>query len=134
MKARQAKKQSAAPVEVCASFSYKLNHGIRGGAQYESSDHFQSMKTTVPAAEADAMAEKLRAACRRDVLKAANEQVESLRNGVWEKHVEPHTAAKTNAAAFERSRAPRSHAMLQGEKMASVMAGSEVEHNDAYRK
>ena len=114
MKARQAKKQSAAPVEVCASFSYKLNHGIRGGAQFESSDYFQSMKTTVPAEEADAMAEKLRAACRRDVLKAANEQVEALRSGVWERHVEPHPTAKTNAAAFERAQStPRNHALAK---------------------
>lgn len=119
MSKRLQKKLSAAPVEVCASFSYKLNHGIRGGAQYESSDWFQSMKTTVPAAEADAMAEKLRAACRRDVLKAANEQVEALRNGVWERHVEPHPAAKTNAAAFEKAQLakgrpmpePRNHAV-----------------------
>lgn len=104
---RQREKLSAAPVEVCASFSYKLNHGIRGGAQYESSDWFQSMKTTVPAAEADAMAEKLRSACRRDVLKAANEQVESLRNGTWERKVEPNQTARTNAAAFERAQSAR---------------------------
>ncbi len=112
MKVRQAKKQLAAPIEVCASFSYKLNHGIRGGAQYEASDFFQSMKTTVPAAEADAMAEQLRAACRRDVLKAANAQVEALRTGTWETKVDPHPAAKTNAAAFEKfqERAPRNHA------------------------
>lgn len=143
MKARQQKKQAAAPIEIASSFSYKLNHEMHGGAKYESSDYFQSMKTTVPADEVEATTEKLHKACKKIVLKAVNETVEQLRNGVWARIVEPHPASKTNAAAFEKHQArqmPRNHAqpMLQGELtpevVAHAMMGHDGEHNDAYRK
>lgn len=130
MKARQQKKQAAAPIEIVSSFSYKLSHQQHGGSQYESSDYFQSMKTSAPADQVEATTEKLHKACKKIVLKAVNETVEQLRTGVWARMVEPHPASKTNAAAFEKHQArqmPRNHAqpMPQGELAAeAVLADS----------
>lgn len=110
MKARQTKKQNSAPVEVVRSFAFKLNCGIHGGAQYESIDFFCSQKTTVMLDEAEAASERAFKFCVKEVMRAANEHVQMLRDGTWAAKIDAHPVAKTNAAEFERRTAPRNHA------------------------
>jgi hypothetical protein len=99
---RERKKASTQTIEITRSFAYKLNVGLHGGSQYESADFFQSMKTTAPADQAEAVGEKLYTACRRDVLKAINAHIQDIQTGAWAKQVDLHPAAKENRAEHQR--------------------------------
>lgn len=103
-------------VEIARSFSFKLNCGTHGGAQYESADFFASQKATCTLADGDKTSAALYAFCKKEVMQAVRDHVEALRTGTWERQVDPHPAAKTNAAAFEKAQArtapgPRNHAV-----------------------
>lgn len=64
-------------VEVCRSFSYKLNIG-----NYQSQDFFCSQKKAVPASEVEAASEALYQFCRRTVLKEVAEVQRELKLNV----------------------------------------------------
>lgn len=59
-----------AQIEVCRSFSYKLNLANAGGPQYESTDFFASRKMMVPYQHATAISELLYQECVQEVTEA----------------------------------------------------------------
>lgn len=96
-------------VEIRRSFSIRVNAELHGGAKYESAEFFQSMNTWSTQETAAAVSDVLHAACKRAVLKAANEHIQDLRSGAWAHQLDPHPVARENAAAFEKwnnNRAP----------------------------
>jgi hypothetical protein len=59
-----------AQIEVCRSFSYKLNLANVGGPQYESTDFFASRKMMVPYQHAAVISEMLYQECVQEVTEA----------------------------------------------------------------
>lgn len=94
-------------VQITRSFSFKLNCGMRGGFQYESVDFFESQSAACAPEEAERVSEELYRFCKSQVMKAVREHLEAMRSGAWERQIEPHPAAKANAAEFERRQAAR---------------------------
>lgn len=67
-------------VEVCRSFSYKLNLGNCGGPQYESADFFASRKIQCAAEDAEWVSQQIYEECVAEVRTAvANFKVELRR-------------------------------------------------------
>jgi len=60
-------------VEICRSFSYKLNTG-----QYESRDFFCSQKATCGAEDAEATSNLVYEFCKREVLRSVREYLAEL--------------------------------------------------------
>ena len=63
-------------VEVCRSFSFKLNAG-----NYESRDFFCSQKAEVPESEAVKTSESLYKFCKSEVIKSVNEYKNEMSQG-----------------------------------------------------
>jgi len=61
-------------IEVCRSFSYKLNAG-----HYETRDFFCSQKAEVSEEEAEKTSEKLYEFCKSEVIKSVNSYLEEMR-------------------------------------------------------
>lgn len=57
-------------IEICRSFSYKLNCANHGGPAYESMDFFASRKLMVEYGDRDAMSEQLYQECQDEVKQA----------------------------------------------------------------
>lgn len=120
-------------IEIARSFAFKLNCGTHGGAQYESADFFASQKAQCALVEADKISEALYKFCKKEVMEAVREHIEALRGGTWERRVDPHPEAKTNAAAFERAQrsapGPRNHAGIAAASEAKRILGmNDSEH------
>ena len=77
LKPKRSRKQ-AVRVEIARSFSFKLNLG-----NYQSADFFQSAKAECLDFQADELAEKLHAFCKKQVLKAANEVKNEIKEGTF---------------------------------------------------
>ena len=71
--------QPARTIEVCRSFSYKLNHELYGGPRYENSDYFASRKSTVPLGDDAAESERIYQECRAEVMLAVAQTIGRLR-------------------------------------------------------
>lgn len=68
---------------ITASYTRKLNHGLYGGGQYESSDHFCSMSATLDDNDIPQNAyQELHQACKEQVEKAVYDEITSFSGGI----------------------------------------------------
>lgn len=87
-------------IEVCRSFSYKLNcEDVNPAMKYQSRDFFASWKAQAATMEeAAALSERLYAQAMNDVLKSAHDYTKLLRERMRAQSAQ--SAAMSNAAAF----------------------------------
>lgn len=71
--------QHARTIEICRSFSGKLNHQLYGGNPYESSDYFASRKIEVPEDQAAEESERIHQECRAEVQAAMLQTIARLK-------------------------------------------------------
>lgn len=68
---------------ITASYTRKINHGLYGGGQYESSDHFCSMSATLEVGEDPTKAhQELKTACMEMVNNAVLDEITSFSGGI----------------------------------------------------
>ena len=95
---------------ITKSYSYKLNHSLYGGHQYESSDHFCSLSAEVDESE-DLMecSKHLALACEDIVFGSVENQIASFQGGIpvkeFEQFMYDYVAGRvTNPEVFDETR------------------------------
>ena len=101
---------SGITVEICRSFSFKLNVG-----NYESRDFFCSEKASCPSDQAEAGSRMLYEFCKSEVMHAVRQYAAERARIMSDKTEAKHPVAAANAREFENRRLTRAGAEAGGQ-------------------